>query len=252
MDAGVTYGRTAGWLGYQTCFTKSTMGKESTSGLGFTDETLAGSFIAGNDFNYVRTHAAAIASAKQYNIVSASSEALETNEVIPLKYDMMDLILGLEKNDGHSLRPYQALPPMLRQHLQLFTSRGGALLVSGSYVGADMSMPADRRYLEDVLKCRYLGTNADSLQRDSITGLGTTFKFYRRLNAQHYAATHPDVLEPVGPAFCAMRYADQQSACVAYNGSDYKSMTLGFPFECIESEYIRQALMKGILRFLLN
>ena len=252
MDAGVTYGRTAGWLGYQTCFTKSTMGKESTNGLGFTDETLAGSFIAGNDFNYVRTHAAAIASAKQYNIVSASSEALETNEVIPLKYDMMDLILGLEKNDGHSLRPYQALPPMLRQHLQLFTSRGGALLVSGSYVGADMSMPADRRYLEDVLKCRYLGTNADSLQRDSITGLGTTFKFYRRLNAQHYAATHPDVLEPVGPAFCAMRYADQQSACVAYNGSDYKSMTLGFPFECIESEYIRQALMKGILRFLLN
>ena len=252
MDAGVTYGRTAGWLGYQTCFTKSTMGKESTSGLGFTDETLAGSFIAGNDFNYVRTHAAAIASAKQYNIVSASSEALETNEVIPLKYDMMDLILGLEKNDGHSLRPYQALPPMLRQHLQLFTSRGGALLVSGSYVGADMSMPADRRYLEDVLKCRYLGTNADSLQRDSITGLGTTFKFYRRLNAQHYAATHPDVLEPVGPAFCAMRYADQQSACVAYNGSDYKSMTLGFPFECIESEYIRQALMKGILKFLLN
>ena len=172
--------------------------------------------------------------------------------MIPLKYDMMDLILGLEKNDGHSLRHYQALSPMLRQHLQLFTSRGGALLVSGSYVGADMSMPADRRYLEEVLKCRYMGTDADSLQRDSITGLGTTFKFFRRLNAQHYAATHPDVLEPVAPAFCAMRYGDQQSACVAYNGNDYKAMTLGFPFECIESEYLRLALMKGILKFLLH
>ena len=251
-DAGVSYGRTAGWLGYQTCFNKAAMGKESTTGLGFTDETLAGQFIAGNDFNYIRTHATAIANVKQYNIVSCSSEALETNEVIPLKYDMMDLILGLEKNDGHSLRPYQALSPMLRQHLQLFTSRGGALLVSGSYVGSDMSMPADRRYLEEVLKCRYMGTDADTLQRDSITGLGTTFKFFRRLNAQHYAATHPDVLEPVAPAFCAMRYGDQQSACVAYNGNDYKAMTLGFPFECIEAEYVRLALMKGILKFLLH
>ena len=250
-DAGVSYGRTAGWLGYQTCFNKAAMGKETTSGLGYTDETLAGQFIAGNDFNYVRTHADAIATAQRYNIVSCSSEALETNEVIPLKYDMIDLILGLEKNDGHSLRPYQAFSPMLRQHLQLFTSRGGALLVSGSYVGADMTMPADRRYLEEVLKCRYAGTDIDSLRSDTITGLGTKFLFYRRLNEHHYAATHPDVLQPVAPAFCAMRYGDQQSACVAYNGADYKAMTLGFPFECIKDEYIRLSLMKGILKFLL-
>lgn len=250
-DAGVSYGRTAGWLGYQTCFNKAAMGKETTSGLGYTDETLAGQFIAGNDFNYVRTHADAIATAQRYNIVSCSLEALETNEVIPLKYDMIDLILGLEKNDGHSLRPYQAFSPMLRQHLQLFTSRGGALLVSGSYVGADMTMPADRRYLEEVLKCRYAGTDIDSLRSDTITGLGTKFLFYRRLNEHHYAATHPDVLQPVAPAFCAMRYGDQQSACVAYNGADYKAMTLGFPFECIKDEYIRLSLMKGILKFLL-
>ena len=250
-DVGVSYGRTAGWLGYQTCFNKAAMGKETTSGLGYTDETLAGSFIAGNDFNYVRTHADAIATAQRYNIVSCSSEALETNEVIPLKYDMIDLILGLEKNDGHSLRPYQAFSPMLRQHLQLFTSRGGALLVSGSYVGADMTMPADRRYLEEVLKCRYAGTDMDSLRSDTITGLGTKFLFYRHLNERHYAAPHPDVLQPVDGAFCAMRYGDQQSACVAYNGSDYKAMTLGFPFECIKDEYIRLSLMKGILKFLL-
>ena len=251
-DIGVTYGRTAGWLGYQNCFTKSTMGKESTTGLGYTDETLAGQFIAGNDFNYIRTHADAIASVNKYNIVSCSSEALETNEVIPLKYDMLDLILGLEKNDGHSLRPYQALSPMLRQHLQLFTSRGGALLVSGSYIGADMPLPADRQYLEEVLKCRYAGTDNDLMHNETVTGLGTTFAFHRQLNAQHYSATHPDVLQPVAPAFCAMRYGDQQSACVAYNGADYKSMTLGFPFECIKQEYVRFALMRGILNFLLN
>jgi hypothetical protein len=126
------------------------------------------------------------------------------------------------------------------------------LLVSGSYIGADMPMPADRQYLEEVLKCRYSGTDNDLLRRETVSGLGTTFDFYRQLNARHYAATHPDVLQPVAPAFCAMRYGDQQSACVAYSGNDYKAMTLGFPFECIKKEYVRFALMKGILNFLLH
>ena len=38
-DPGVTYGRTAGWLGYQTCFNKATMGRESKDGLGYTNDT---------------------------------------------------------------------------------------------------------------------------------------------------------------------------------------------------------------------
>lgn len=251
-DAGVSYGRTAGWSGYQTCFNKATMGKTTADGLGFSNDSLAGQFIAGNDFNYIRTHAEAIAATQRYSIVSCSSEALEKNEILPSKYNMVDLILGLEKNDGWSLRRYQAFSLMLRQHLQLFTSRGGALLVSGSYVGADMSMPSERMYLEKVLKCTYEGVDRDSLERDIVSGLGITFEFHRHLNDVHYAATHPDILQPVTPAFSAMKYADDYSACVAYDGNDYKAMTLGFPFECIKSEQKRHTLMRGILQFLLQ
>lgn len=251
-DPGVTYGKTAGWTGYQTCFSKATMGKMTENGLGFTNDSLAGQIIAGNDFNYVRTHAEAIASAHRYNIVSCSSEALEANEIHPTQYNMMDLILGLEKNDGWSLRRYQTLSPMLRQHLQLFTSRGGALLISGSYIGADMTTSSERGYMEKVLKCTYEGVDQDSLDRDTISGLGTTFEFHRQLNDIHYAATHPGIIQPVAPAYTAMIYADNYSACVAYDGKDYKAMTLGFPFECIKSEQKRQMLMRGILRFLLQ
>ena len=251
VDPGVTYGRTAGWLGYQTNFRKDAMGKNGSKGLGWTNDTLMGQFIAGNDFDYIRTHAEAIATAKRISIASCSSEALVTNEVLPTQYTMVDLILGLERNDGYSLRPYKTFPEMLRRHLQLFTDKGGALLVSGSYIGADMQMPSERRFLEDVLKCNYTGTNTDSLARDTISGLGTTFCFYRHLNEQHYAATHPDVLQPVKPAYSAMLYADDYSACVAYDGNDYKVMTIGFPFECIKSEQKRSALMRGILKFLI-
>ena len=248
QDAGVTYGPTAGWAGYQTNFNKANMGKS----LGLTNDSLAGQIIAGNDFNYIRTHAEAIAASQRYSIASCSAEALENNEIRPTLYNMVDLILGLEKNDGWSLQKYQAFPQMLRQHLQLFTSRGGALLISGSYVGADMQTPSDRKYLEQVMKCSYQGTNADSLARDTIEGLGQTLTFYRQLNDTHYAATHPDVLQPVAPAFSAMIHADGYPACVAYDGTDYKAMTLGFPFECIKEEHKREVIMRGILRFLLQ
>ena len=126
------------------------------------------------------------------------------------------------------------------------------MLVSGSYIGSDMAMPAERRYLEDVLKLTYEGVNSDSLQRDTIQGLGTTFEFYRQLNETHYAATHPEILQPVAPAFPAMAYKDGYSACVAYDGKDYKAMTMGFPFECIKDEQKRLSLMRGILSFLLR
>lgn len=228
------------------------MGRESPDGLGYTNDSLMGQLIAGNDFNYIRTHAEAIAAVGRYSIASCSVEALEKNEIRTSEYNLIDLILGLEKNDGWSLRKYQTFSPVLRKHLELFTSKGGALLVSGSYVGSDMRMPADRRYLENTLKCYWERTDNDSLQRDTIHGLGTSFEFYRHLNEYHYAATHPDVLQPVPPAYPAMVYADQYPACIAYDGNDYKAMTIGFPFECIKSEKKRIILMNGILRFLLQ
>jgi hypothetical protein len=71
-DPGVTYGPTLGWAGRQVNFDRSQMGNED-GGLGFCGNELAGKLIAGNDFNYVKTHAEAIRQAGNYNIVSCSS-----------------------------------------------------------------------------------------------------------------------------------------------------------------------------------
>ena len=251
-DAGVTYGRTAGWLGYQTGWDRSKMGSERRDGLGYTNDSLMGQFVAGNDFDYIRTHTQAIATARKYRVVSCSSEALEYNDVHPQRYEMMDLILGLNRNDGYSTMKYQVMTPIMREHLRLFAQKGGSLLVSGAYLGSDMQEPAERRYLADVLKINYEGRDQDSLQRDSIRGLGMEFTFHRHLNERHYAAHHPEILEPVYPAFSAMKYADDYSACVAYGGNDYKAITVGFPLECIKDEPKRNSIMRGLLQFLLQ
>ena len=251
-DIGVSYGLTAGWRGYQTSFDRSQMGKTTSNGLGFTNDSLAGQFIAGNNFDYIRTHASAIASARRYSIASCSSKAIENGKMTLEGYALVDLILGLECNDGYSLVKYQTFPKALRPHLSAHTSQGGALLVSGAYIGRDMTSEQDKAFLANLLKCDYGGTNSDYLERDTIQGLGTTFTFHRQPNSQHYAAQHPDILLPVAPAYPAMAYSDEQSACVAYHGNDYRALTIGFPFECIKEEQMRDLLMRGILAFLLQ
>jgi hypothetical protein len=49
-----------------------------------------------------------------------------------------------------------------------------------------------------------------------------------------------------------MKYADDFSACVACGGTDYKTITMGFPLECIKDEPKRNSIMRGLLQFLLQ
>ena len=250
-DAGVTYGPTAGWCGAQTAFSKSTIGVISSTGLGFSGNELQGKFIAGNDFNYATTHADAILSTGKYNVVSCSSTAVENGSVNLEDYYCIDLILGLEKNDGHSLIKYKSFSQKMQRLLKNYTRSGGRLLVSGSYVGSDMQSDSEREFLSDVLKVANYGETPSRFYTN-IDGMGTTFDIYRTLNEEHYAATSPDVLHPVGSAFCALLYGDGRGASVAYDGRDYKSFVMGFPFECITSYSKRHAVMRGILSFLMK
>jgi hypothetical protein len=249
-DPGVTYGTTAGWLGRQRNFDRNKMGIANENGMGWSSSELAGKFISGNDFNYVSCHAKAIASAQEYNIVSASSKALETGKVRLKDYALVDLILGLERSDRHSLVYYKTFTPALRSALQNYTRRGGALLVSGAYIGTDIAGSEDEKFVSQTLKCTFGGRNTSS--SDTVEGMGTQIPYYNTLNEEHYAATATDVLNPVQPAYAVMRYADGQDAAVAYKDKDYRSFTMGFPFECIKSEQKQGSIMRGILNYLLK
>ena len=248
-DPGITYGPTLGWVGRQINFDRSQMGNEN-GGLGYSGEELQGQLIAGNDFNYVRTHADAIASSHRYNIVSCSNEAVETGKINLSDYAAVDLLLGLERNDGHSLNYYKSFTTQLQTALQKYTQNGGALLVSGAYVGSDMTDDSERQFLSNVLKCRYAGRSQATT--GTVNGLGTTLDFWNVLNANHYAATSVDVLQPVSPAFTAMQYADGQDAAIACRQPSKRLFVMGFPFECIKDAQKRASIMRGILSFLLN
>ena len=250
-DAGITYGRMAGWSGRQTVFDNSKRGREGEGALGYCTEELVGKFIAGNEFNYVREHAEAIHTAKKYNIISCSSEALENGKAKTSNVDCVDLLLGLERDDGHSLLMYKSFSQEMRLRLTALARSHVSLLVSGSFVGSDMTAPAEQQFLAEVLKVRYEGSDRQNTN-GNVQGLGMTFDTYRTLNESHYAATAPDILSPTSTSYCVMRYADGRNAAVAYSGRDYSCFTMGFPLECIKDPNTRNAIMRGILAYLLK
>ena len=253
QDPGVSYGLTAGWSGKQLVFDRQKMGDESSSGLGYSDNELIGNFIAGNDFNYVVEHARSIATSSKYQVVSCSSECVAAGKVNMNNYPVVDLINGLERFDGYTHSYYKSFTPTLQQRLRLYTQSGGALLVSGSYLGSDMTMPEEKSFLSDVLKVSYQPNDSITHTTDSVSGLGLRFAYYNTLNAHHYAATHTDVLAPAtdtSAPFSAMLYTSGSSAAVAYKGNDYRAFTMGFPLECISDERTRTSVLLGVLRFL--
>ncbi len=248
-DPGITYGPTLGWLGRQINFDRTQMGNEH-GGLGDSSDELAGLLIAGNDFNYVKTHAEAIQHAGAYNIVSCSSKAVETGRVKLNDYDVVDLLLGLERNDGHSLERYKTFEPAMQEALTQYTNRGGRLFVSGAYTASDMQTEQERQFLSTTLHCQYAGRSMAPTNK--VIGLGTNLYYYKNLNEVHYAVPNADMLQAVKPAFTAMQYADGYGAAIAYKGSDCSLFVMGFPFECIKTHQMRSSIMQGILNYLIQ
>lgn len=251
-DIGVSYGLTAGWNGRQQCFDKSRAGSEGEGSLGYCGDELAGRFIMGNNRDGSVCHVKDIAMSGAYNVVGCSLEALYNNLVKLDHYNLVDIAFGLQRNDGHSLVVYKTFSETLQSKLRSYAKSGGRILVSGAYVGSDMTQPHERSFMSDVLKTTFTGTDTNA-GNNMVDGLGLSFDIIRQINDRHFAATSVDRIAACdGRSFAAMRYQDGSTAGVAYDGTDYKSFVMGYPYECINNVRTRQQVMKGLLGFLLK
>lgn len=251
-DIGVSYGLTAGWNGRQQCFDKSRAGSEGEGSLGYCGDELAGRFIMGNNRDGSVCHVKDVAMSGAYNVVGCSLEALDNNLVKLDHYNLVDIAFGLQRNDGHSLVVYKTFSETLQSKLRSYAKSGGRILVSGAYVGSDMTQPHERSFMSDVLKTTFTGTDTNA-GNNMVDGLGLSFDIIRQINDRHFAATSVDRIAACdGRSFAAMRYQDGSTAGVAYDGTDYKSFVMGYPYECINNVRTRQQVMKGLLGFLLK
>ncbi len=247
-DPGVPYMRSPGLCGRQIVFDTS---RNPKSAWGTSGNELEGEMMAGNTFDHSRVHGEAIAACGGYSFASVSRAAAEAQSVDLNEYDIVDLILGLQKDDGYSTRRYPSLTPALCDALREFARMRGGLLVSGAYVARDQRQRENADFLRNTLKVdAYAPVTLDT--RSRAAGMNTTLHLYAEPGPRHYAATHADCLIPLPEAFSILLYTPANcSAAVAYRGKDYRAVTLGFPFECIRYAADRDKVMGAFLSFLL-
>ena len=84
--------------------------------------------------------------------------------------------------------------------------------------------------------------------------MNTPIELYNQPNATHYFVQHTDVLEPTkSSAFSVFSYGKGGFSAAVANAEDkQRSITLGFPFECIKDETLRKYVMQGALKYLLK
>ncbi len=252
QDPGVPYLYDISLAGAQQNFDRTQGGKEGKGSLGYSGEEWVGKQLAGNTFDYPFVHGKAIQAIRRYSFVSCSDEAVESGQIPLQAYQAVDLILGLEKEDAANRMYYKTFSSPMQRALTAYCQSGGNLLVSGSYIGSDMShTQGNREFTEQVLKYGYQGSLTDRTSVQ-INGLGRTLTIPRLPNEQMYTVSAPDCLMPMDTAFPVFTYQPgNQCAGIAYKGR-YKVFALGFPLESITSESERATVMAAILNFFEN
>ena len=278
-DPGVPDGYTASFCGEQLDFNPAKAGREGRGALGYCGNELEGKIIGGNTFDYPALHGAAIAASGRYSYASTSREAWLDGVVRAADYNVVDYIAGAECDVPHNLRPFKALDAATCQALQTYLQGGGSLLLTGCYVASDMPSPAEQTFLREVLKYNAggraltetfgpsLGSTASPLPADTassaprplalttsplpVSGLGLSIPIRYGLTSSCYPLPSFDVLTPADPtAFTAFAYPDGRSAGIAYAGSDYRLLAMGFPFESIAEAPMREVVMQALLKYL--
>lgn len=233
-DPGLPYLNTPSYCGTQQVFDRKFIGNETENGLGYSGHELEGKLIAGNTFDYAFIHGKAIQASGGHSFVSCSNEAIENGSVRMENYPIVDLYFGTEKTFSSS---------KLQQQIQDYTSQGGKLIISGSYIGS--LFPAS--FAERILKFTYGGTMQGNTG-GQVYGINTQLTFPTQANEKSYPVPAPDCILPSKEAYASFIYTPGNfGAGIVYRGKDYQTFILGFPFESIEGSQLRARVMKAAL-----
>lgn len=257
-DFGVPYIRDISFSGYQHEF------RRGAGDLGRSDGNYISTVIAGNTFDFPYIHGTSVAAAG-YGFVSSSVGAVIAGGVNLRDYDVVDLILGKQKETkiggGQSGWNYKTFPAELQKKLRVFVEKGGDLLVTGQYVVSDLysmrSSRADQDFATQILGIspgeqekvrspRFIPANdaySDGFGRRN-------YSFNNTLNDKMYIVETPDMLEPIGEGMVLFEF-DGNSGAAGVTREDGKSRTvvMSIPFEIITGAENRNALMKEILDY---
>lgn len=213
--------------------------------------------IAGNTHNFSFIHGEAIKNSG-YSFVSVSDEA--SADIDWTKFGMVDYILGEERETKiHKSNEIQfdIYPQHIQQSIEKYCNAGGKLFISGAYTGTDLLTDSTKRkFAETVLKYQWRTnhavTNGAVVSVNKNFMESESFSFNKQLGTKMYMVEAPDAIEPASEtsAVTLLRYPENNtSAAVGYK-DNYGVVVLGFPFETICTQKMRNKLMKSVIEYL--
>ena len=208
----------------------------------FTDQ--AGSFVAGNTFDFVAAHGQALLRAG-YSFESSSVEAFDG----ACEAFALDLVCGKQLTTrvgrGTTANRYTVFPDALQKALRQFVSRGGSILLSGSYIGTDAwdtvypgtrkAPESTRNFVKDVLGYQWV-TNFGDYSGIVLPYPGSgmpTASYNRAWSPLCYRVENPDGILPASPkSQTLMRYKGTNvTAATYFDQGTYRVAAFGFPLE---------------------
>jgi hypothetical protein len=218
---------------------------------------------AGNTYNFIRQHGAAVV-AGGGTFESATNDAVISGLFRLTDYPVVDYILGDESTADES---FSASEQTL---VAAFLKSGGRLFVSGAEIAWDLDYKGstgDKSFLYNFLKAQYSadapggvsGTyySAEGVAGSILDGL-TTIDFD---NGTHGTINvrYADALKPINGSEAIAEYKNvslHNIGGVSYQGmfpngtAPGKLVYLGFPFETVYPEAVRNQLMSDVMDFL--
>lgn len=257
-DFGVPYIRDISFAGHQREF------RRSSGDLGRSGGDYLSTVIAGNTFDYPYVHGSAIANAG-YGFVSCSVGAVTDGLVNLRDYDVVDLVLGKQKEGkigcGKSGWQYKTFPEELQKRLRAFVDPWRRPVGDRPVCGY---RPVFHPLLPRRPGFRHSGARSHSrperesaqprffasseAQKDGFSR--RNYNYNNTLNEDMYIVESPDMLEPIGEGEVMFEF-DGNNGAAGVSRVDGKSHTvvLSIPFESINGADNRNALMKEILDF---
>ncbi|PAP78316.1 xanthan lyase [Rubrivirga marina] len=222
---------------------------DAAPGWGASGAELEGLVVMGNDHDHVAAHGRAILPLAR-SFMSASDEAVWDGTVDLGDFEVVDLVLGLEKRtpwprlEDPRAPAFEALPSSLRDRLAAYLDDGGALVVSGAHWVSDASSdPASAAWLRV-----HLGVEAGGVAEGAaaLAADGAALPFATEYGPDRYAVRAPDALRASNPdAAVIHRYlGNGPAAAVAFG----RTVSLGVPLEAFPDDSQRQVLLADAIR----
>ncbi len=217
----------------------------------------------GNSYNFIRQHAKAFLN-NGAAFESATNDAILDSTFNLRDYKLADYILGDESTADETFDSNE------QQFIKSYLQNGGNLFVSGSEIAWDLDYKgssSDKNFIWNFLKMKYIddapgnspGAHYQvSIQPNSIFDGMNSFYFD---NGTHGTidVKYPDVVKGVNGGKACLLYAgyDSSYGCsgIYFNGifnggnAEAKIISLGFPFETIYPEEIRNEIIGNTLFF---